>query len=138
MRLPWRRPKPEPVAYEDVDPLTIVLVAADPAAADSAVLAGHDLTEPVLVRHHLTGLPDLVAVEQARSLLGQDGYRLTVLPGPPYAVRAWRTQILTPMAAAQERSRMAGLSQRLGGDVAGYDVCVPSDVRLPSAPAADR
>ncbi len=127
MRLPWRRTEPEPVAYQDVDPLTVLLVASDPALADSVVLAGLDLTAPVLVRHHLTGLPDLGAVEQARHLLEQDGYRLTVLPGPPYRVRAWRTQVLTPMAAAQERSRMAGLSQRLGGDVDGYDVCLPAD-----------
>lgn len=128
MRWPFRRRVDEPVAYEDVEPLIVLLVASDPAAADSSVLAGHDLATPVLVRHHLTGLPDLAAVERARSLLGQDGYTLTVLPGPPYAARAWRTQVLTPMAASQERSRMAGLAQRLGGDVAGYDVCRPGPV----------
>ena len=103
------------------------MVAADPAVADSAVLAGvdDDLTQPLLVRHHLVGLPDEAAVEQARSLLGQDGYSLTVLDGPPYAVRAWRTQVLTALSASQERSRMAGLAQRLGGDVAGWDALRP-------------
>ncbi len=125
MRWPFRRRAAPVVAYEDDGTLPVLLEARDPAVADSAVLAGHDLDAPVLVRHLLTGLPDDAAVERARELLGQDGYRLTVLEGPPYDVRAWRTQVLTPMAASQERSRMAGLAQRLGGDVHGYDVCRP-------------
>ena len=125
-----RRPPPPSVSYADDGSLDLLLVADDPARADSAVLAeaastGLDLDRRLLVRHHLVGLPDLAAVEQARSLLDQDGYVLTVLDGPPYAVRAWRTQVLTALSASQERSRMAGLAQRLGGDVAGYDVLGP-------------
>jgi hypothetical protein len=124
-----RRPEPAP-AYADDGTLHLLLTAADPARADSAVLAeaaqaGVDLARPVLVRHHLVGLPDEASVARAGELLGQDGYTLTVLDGPPYAVRAWRTQVLTVLSAAQERSRMAGLAQRLGGDVAGYDVLGP-------------
>jgi hypothetical protein len=125
-RLRRRRPDPLP-AYADDGTLDVLLTASDPARADSDVLAGVDLAAPVLVRHHLVGLPDRAAVTLAGELLGQDGYALTVLDGPPYAVRAWRTQVLTPLAASQERSRMAGLAQRLGGDVAGYDVLVPKD-----------
>lgn len=127
----FRRRQTEPVVtYADDGTLELVLTAQDATRADSAVLAqaadaGADLTVPVLVRHHLVALPDLAAVERARVLLGQDGYELTVLTGPPYAVRAWRTQVLTAMSASQERSRMAGLAQRLGGDVAGYDVLAP-------------
>ena len=105
--------------------LVVLLEARDPAQADSEVLAGVDLAQPVLVRHLLVGLPDEAAVAQAASLLGQDGY--TVLPAPsgsPLAVHASRTQLLTALSASQERSRMAGLAQRLGGDVAGYDVLV--------------
>lgn len=123
-RLRRRRPAALP-AYADDGTLTLLLSATDAARADSDVLAGVDLTDPVLVRHHLVGLPDRAAVDLAGELLGQDGYTLTVLDGPPYAVRAWRTQVLTPLAASQERSRMAGLAQRLGGDVGGYDVLVP-------------
>jgi hypothetical protein len=128
-RLRRRRPEPPPV-YADDGTLALLLVAADPARADSAVLAeatarGLDLARPLLVRHHLVGLPDLAAVARAAELLGQDGYALTVVDGPPYAVRAWRTQVLTVLSASQERSRMAGLAQRLGGDVAGYDVLGP-------------
>ena len=127
-----RRRRPDPLPdYADDGTLVLLLTADDPARADSAVLAeaeraGVSLERPLLVRHHLVGLPDDAAVERARELLGQDGYRLTVAGGPPYAVRAWRTQVLTPLAASQERSRMAGLAQRLGGDVAGYDVLGPA------------
>jgi hypothetical protein len=77
---------------------------------------------PLLVRHHLVALPDSGAVAEAERLLASDGYR--VLPGedgPPLAVLAVRTQVLTALSASQERSRMAGLAQRLGGDVAGWD-----------------
>jgi hypothetical protein len=133
-RLRRRRPEPPP-DYPDDGTLVLLLTADDPARADSTVLAearerGVPLDEPLLVRHHLVGLPDGAAVERARALLGQDGYRLTVGEGPPYAVRAYRTQVLTPLAASQERSRMAGLAQRLGGDVGGYDVLGP-----PTGPA---
>ena len=121
-----RREAPLP-AYADDGTLELLVVAADAAVADSTVLAGvdHDLTQPLLVRHHLVGLPDAAAVERARELLAQDGYALTVLDGPPYAVRAWRTQVLTALSASQERSRMAGLAQRLGGDVGGWDALGP-------------
>ncbi len=123
----FRRRTPPPVAYLDDGTHELLVTAADPAVADSAVLAGlhADLSQPLLVRHHLVGLPDDAAVERARSLLAQDGYSLTVLDGPPYAVRAWRTQVLTALSASQERSRMAGLAQRLGGDVAGWDALRP-------------
>ena len=139
-----RRPKPVVPVFADDDSLVILLTAADPAQADSAVLAqaaerGVDLTQALLLRQHLV-LPDRAAVEVARELLGQDGYQLTVvgaaspdgpanLDGPalPLAVRAWRTQVVTAMSAAQERSRAAGLAQRLGGDVRGWDALGPAD-----------
>ena len=126
-----RRRKAEPLpAYDDDGTLVLRISAPDAAVADSAVLAaaaaeGVDLDAPLLVRHHLTGLPDAAAVERARELLAQDGYALTVADGPPYDVRAWRTQVITALSASQERSRMAGLAQRLGGDVAGWDALGP-------------
>ena len=130
-RLRRRREAPLP-EYVDDGSLPVLVHAPDAAAADSAVLAaaaarGVDVAVPLLVRHHLTGLPDEAAVERARELLAQDGYALTVGDGPPYDVRAWRTQVLTALSASQERSRMAGLAQRLGGDVAGWDACGPAD-----------
>ena len=128
MRLLRRRAAPPEASYDDDGSLGVLLTAPDPAQADSAVLAqaagrGVDLSQRLLVRHHLL-LPDDTAVTRATELLAQDGYRVTVVePGPPVRLRAWRTQVLTAMSASQERSRMAGLAQRLGGDVQGYDVC---------------
>jgi hypothetical protein len=105
-----RRRKAAPVvALDPADPSLVVLVEA----------------RAVLVRHHLVGLPDAAAVAQAAELLGQDGYTVAPAPdGSPLAVHASRTQVLTALSASQERSRMAGLAQRLGGDVDGYDVLV--------------
>ena len=128
-----RRRAPEPVVLDPDDPTLVVLVEAfDPARADSAVLAeaaerGVALEQPLLVRHHLVALPDEAAVERAGALLGQDGY---VVSAPQRAasgltVRASRTQVLTALSASQERSRMAGLAQRLGGDVTGWDALGP-------------
>lgn len=123
-----RRREPEPVALDPADPsLEVCVEAFDAARADSAVLAeaadrGVDVAQPLLVRHHLLALsPDAVA--QAREVLAQDGY--TLLDGPPGVVLACRTQVLTAMSASQERSRMAGLAQRLGGDVRGWDALAP-------------
>jgi hypothetical protein len=123
-----RRRAPAVVALDPADPALVVLVEArDAAQADSAVLAeaagrGVDLDRPMLVRHHLVGLPDEAAVARAAELLGQDGYAVAPAPtGTPLAVHATRTQVLTALSASQERSRMAGLAQRLGGDVAGWD-----------------
>ena len=135
-----RRPRPGPT-FADDGSLVLVLAAHDPAQADSAVLAaavarGVDVSRPLLLRQHLV-LPDAAAVEVARDLLAQDGYQLTVsgLPGTgagPYDVLAWRTQVVTAMSAAQERSRAAGLAQRLGGDVRGWDALGPADPEDPA------
>lgn len=131
-RLLRRSPAP-PSALDPADPRLIVRVEAFEAArADSAVLAeaagrGVDLSQPLLVRHHLIGLDDPVAKSRAAELLAQDGYALLDGPadgpagGPVGAVLATRTQVLTALSASQERSRMAGLAQRLGGDVLGWD-----------------
>lgn len=125
-----RRRAPAAVALDPADPSLVLLVRApDAARADSAVLAeaegqGVDLTRPLLLRHHLVGLPDDAAVAIAADLLGQDGYVL--LMGEPGTVLAARTQVLTALSASQERSRMAGLAQRLGGDVAGWDALGPA------------
>ena len=124
------RRKAAPVVSSDpADPSLVVLVEAFEAArADSAVLAeaasrGVDLVQPLLVRHHLVDLP-AAALERAAELLGQDGY--AVVAAGPGLVHACRTLVLTALSASQERSRMAGLAQRLGGDVAGWDALRPA------------
>ena len=118
-----RGPAPLPTWVDDGS-LPVVLEAYDAAVADSAVL-GDRAGEVLLVRHHLDLPP--AAVETARDLLGQEDYRLTVDgSGDMVQVRAWRVQALTVLSASQERSRMAGLAQRLGGDVRGWDACAPA------------
>jgi hypothetical protein len=139
-RLPsWlggRREAP-PVVLDPADPSLVVVVEAFEAArADSAVLAeaaerGVDLAQPLLVRHHLVGLPGADAVAEAARLLGADGYAVHDAPGVPGTVHASRTQVLTALSASQERSRMAGLAQRLGGDVAGWDAMAPQPAPAP-------
>ena len=128
----FRRKPPPPVVLDPADPSLVVLVEAFEAArADSAVLAeaterGVDLTQPLLLRHHLIGLTEPASVARATELLAQDGYALRPAPsGVPGAMLASRTQLLTAMSASQERSRMAGLAQRLGGDVGGWDALGP-------------
>jgi hypothetical protein len=132
-----RRRAAEPVPLDPGDPSLVVLVRApDAARADSEVLAeaaarGVDLDRPLLVRHHLVGLPDEATVARAAELLGQDGYSVLPAAGEPLAVVAVRTQVLTALSASQERSRMAGLAQRLGGDVAGWDALGPAPGSAP-------
>jgi hypothetical protein len=128
-----RRPPPPPV-LDPADPdLQTCVVAFDPARADSAVLAeaaerGVDLEAPVLVRHHVVGLPDDEAVVELGRLVGAEGY--VVRPGPdgapPRAVLACRTEVLTALSLSRERSRMAGAAQRLGGSALGWDAQRPS------------
>ena len=125
----FRRTSVPAVHYDPADPSLVVLVEAFQAArADSEVLGeaagrGVDLGPPLLVRHHLLGLPQ-DRLGRAAELLGQDGY--TVVQVRPGLVHASRTQVLTALSASQERSRMAGLAQRLGGDVGGWDALRPS------------
>jgi hypothetical protein len=123
---------PPPVTYDPADPsLQVVVRAFEAARADSAVLAeaadrGVDLGQPLLVRHHLVALSD-DAVAAAGRVLAEDGYVLVDAPDAarPRSVLACRTQVLTVLSASQERSRMAGLAQRLGGDVEGWDALGP-------------
>ena len=103
--------------------LNLVAEAYDAAEADSAVLARSPrwrAEEMAVLRHHLV-LP-AAAVERARELLAQDGWELRVVEaGDPCRLHALRAQVVTALSCAQERSRMAGLAQRLGGDALGWD-----------------
>nr|WP_269204460.1 ribonuclease E inhibitor RraB [Motilibacter deserti] len=102
----------------------------DPARSDSSVLAelaerGVDVTVPLLVRHHLV-LPTREAAEEAGAVVAEEGYALAGRPvDGTWRVRASRVEVPSGLVLSRERSRMAGLAQRLGGDVAGWDVCGP-------------
>ncbi|RZS87493.1 regulator of ribonuclease activity B [Motilibacter rhizosphaerae] len=120
-----RRRKEEPLpAYVDDGTLPVLGGSSDPAASDSGVLAalaesGVDVTRPLLVRHHLL-LPDASAVEQVRAVVAEEGYALVATDG---GARASRVEVPSGLALARERTRMAGLAQRLGGDATGWDLC---------------
>ncbi|MGC0414778.1 hypothetical protein [Embleya sp. AB8] len=123
-----RRAEPEP---ELVDDGTLVLVGScfDPARADSAVVAELRAAGvaveigPFVMRHVLT-LPDRAAVDEAARILAPDGWVVAVVAADerPLRVRISRQQVLTGLEPARERTRMAGLAQRLGGDAEGYEV----------------
>ncbi|MFJ1763910.1 hypothetical protein ACIOD2_26595 [Amycolatopsis sp. NPDC088138] len=116
------------VLTPDTPELKIVAEAFDPVVADSAVLAGSPAwvsTAPAVLRHHLLLPPGRLA--EAASVLAQDGYELREESpdGGLTRVLAVRVQVLDALHCAQERSRMAGLAQRLGGDALGWDALQP-------------
>ncbi|GAA4548394.1 ribonuclease E inhibitor RraB [Amycolatopsis samaneae] len=129
-----------PALTPDTPGLKIVVEAFDPAEADSSVLArspGWVPDAPAVLRHHLTLPRERVA--EAAAILAQDGWDLrepaeTEDSADALArVEAQRVQVLDALHCAQERSRMAGLAQRLGGDSLGWDARQPGE--SPTAPA---
>lgn len=129
MRDLLRKPR-EPVLTPDDEGLVVVAEAFDITAADSAVLArSHRLDQgkPAVLRHHLTLPADKVA--ESAAILAQDGWELrTVSESDGVAsLHALRVQTLDALHCAQERSRMAGLAQRMGGDSLGWDALQPGN-----------
>ncbi|GGN19081.1 hypothetical protein GCM10011609_70170 [Lentzea pudingi] len=105
------------LSVDDPD-LVVVVEAFDFAEADSAALARSPrwrADELAVLRHHVR-IP-AEQVERARELLSPDGWVLVA--GDITLVS--RVQKLDALHCAQERSRMASLAQRLGGDALGWD-----------------
>lgn len=137
-----------PVDSMELPPAYVVIAAAfDPAKADSEVVRhltaqGWPLDAPLLLRHHVR-VPDTHAADSVAERAMGDGY-VAVLEDPalpaehrsdsaltnqgslPVRVRLSRPQYPTVLSLAQERSRIAGLAARHGGDVEGYDLVVAS------------
>ena len=121
----------EAPGYVDDGTLAVLGGSDDPAASDTAVLQalaahGVDVTAPLLVRHRLW-LPGPDALEALRQVVVQDGYAVVLDPTGPQGegrleVRVSRTEVPSGVGIARERTRMAGLVQRLGGDVLGWDL----------------
>ena len=133
---------------EPLDPtredLVTVARCFDDAQACSAVLDEAAITAPVwnaaaevVLRHHLV-LP-AHEVNDAAAIAAQDGYsvgpavdvsesgggyRPQVDDGVPLVLQ--RVQLLDALHCSQERSRMAGLAQRRGGAVLGWDALQPA------------
>ncbi|RJQ88098.1 ribonuclease E inhibitor RraB [Amycolatopsis panacis] len=120
----------------DTPGLRIVARAFDPAVADSAVLgaaSGWTADAPAVLTHHLS-LP-AGRLAEAAAILAQDGYELREQQpdGDRVLAHAVRVQVLDALHCAQERARMAGLAQRLGGDALGWDARQPGDSPTTSA-----
>ncbi|GAA3578799.1 hypothetical protein GCM10022222_74440 [Amycolatopsis ultiminotia] len=120
----------------DTPDLRVVVTAFDPAVADSAALAdapGWTAAAPAVLTHHLSLPADRIA--EAAAILAQDGYELREQErdGDRVRVHAVRVQVLDALHCAQERARMAGLAQRLGGDALGWDARQPGDSPTASA-----
>lgn len=126
----FRRPV-EAELRADAPDLVVVAEAFDPAEADSAVLARSHRWNPAraaVLRHHLALPADQITA--AARILAQDDYQLRTVPDQPESaestrVHAVRVQVLDALHCAQERARMAGLAQRLGGDALGWDALQP-------------
>ncbi|HJQ45179.1 MAG TPA: hypothetical protein VJ870_02490 [Amycolatopsis sp.] len=122
----------EPELTPDTPGLVVVAEAFDITEADSAVLARSHLWhqgKAAVLRHHLS-LPS-GRVDEAARLLVQDKWELRTVSESDGISRlhALRVQELDALHCAQERSRMAGLAQRLGGDSLGWDALQPVDSR---------
>lgn len=107
--------------FDDVEACSTVLergVVGDPAWAADA---------DAVLRHHLRLPADAVA--QAVAIAAQDGYAPAGDPdeveGAAVILRLERVQVLDALHCSQERSRMAGLAQRLGGTALGWEGLQP-------------
>ena len=112
----------EPTLSIDDPALVVVVEAFDIAEADSAALARSPQWRPdelAVLRHHVRIPSD--QVERARELLAPDGWVLVA--GDISHIS--RVQRLDALHCAQERSRMASLAQRLGGEALGWDALQP-------------
>lgn len=120
--------------------LVVVVRGFDEVQACSAALAaspGWVPEAPAVLRHHLvlTGSDRAAAVQQAVETAAQDGYQpdtRSVSAGADLVLV--RVQVLDALHLSQERSRMVGLAQRLGGHVLGWDALQPA----PPATGPDR
>ncbi|MFD5830197.1 hypothetical protein [Lentzea sp. NPDC060358] len=112
-----------PALSADDPGLVVVVEAFEVGEADSAALARSPrwrADEPAVLRHHLRIPAD--QVERARELLAPDGWVLVA----GEVSHASRVQKLDALHCSQERSRMASLAQRLGGDALGWDALQPA------------
>ncbi|OZC47653.1 hypothetical protein CH289_20710 [Rhodococcus sp. RS1C4] len=125
------------------DDLVVVAFSFDDAESCSTALgrgaaAGWVDTAEAVFRHHLVLPPD--QIEDATSVAAQDGYEPVMDPRPRpeiptigyrpsveggVGLTLQRVQVIDALHCSQERSRMAGLAQRRGGVVEGWDALQP-------------
>jgi hypothetical protein len=125
--------KPNGELSADDPSLVITAESFDDVEAASSVLTDSQWrADEQSVLRHLLVLPS-EAVDTALELAAQDHYgRVTVAAQTPVepgvgdeVVALARVQLIDALHVSQERSRMAGLAQRLGGSAAGWQVLQP-------------
>ncbi|MGZ4560635.1 MAG: hypothetical protein ACXVXJ_06630, partial [Mycobacteriaceae bacterium] len=112
---------------EQLDPnrtdLVLVVRGFDEVEACSASLmqaAAWRQDAPAVLRHHLRLSAD-AAAEAVRVVAQQDYVPVGGGPGIDGVLVLQRVQQLGALHCSQERSRMVGLAQRLGGEFLGWD-----------------
>ena len=119
-----REAEPLDATRED---LVVVVEGFDEVEACSTALERSTTWRPgeqAVLRHHLV-LPE-PARAAASTTAAQDGYAPAGTDGAHGAdLVLARVQVLDALHCSQERSRMAGLAQRLGGHVLGWDALQP-------------
>lgn len=135
-----RRMAPLDVARTD---LVVVVSSFDDVEACSRALERAEQADPpwlaeaeAVLRHHLRVPP--AAAASAAEIAAQDGYSVAPEGAPTGEQRLWagdpemvsltlqRVQVLDALHCSQERSRMAGLAQRAGGQALGWDALQPA------------
>ncbi|MGZ4518986.1 MAG: hypothetical protein ACXVX9_04970 [Mycobacteriaceae bacterium] len=112
---------------EQLDPnrtdLVLVVRGFDEVEACSASLmraVAWRQDDPAVLRHHLRLSADAV-VEAIRVAAQEDYLPVEGGPGVDGVLILQRVQQLDALHCSQERSRMVGLAQRLGGEFLGWD-----------------
>ena len=100
-----------------------------------AAQRGVPLDHPLLVRHHLVGLPDGAAVERARGLLGQDGYAVQIAPEGPPAIAVLATLAGAAGSIADQLARLPVVRLRVGPRRARPSMPRPTGISGPPVPA---
>lgn len=140
----FSRAKAPPLDAARMDLVVVASSFDDAESCTAALERGADMngwvaTDEAVLRHHLVLPSDMVA--DAAAVAGQDGYfqpaASATVPAASevqgssavtdgVSVVLQRVQVVDALHCSQERSRMAGLAQRRGGMVLGWDALQPA------------
>lgn len=151
----FARSKTVPLSPMRSDLVAVAWSFDDAESASSALdratsVGGWNADAETVFRHHLVLPAD--TVEDAANIASQDGYersdgpfpepnvpdagyRMNVVDGVEVTLQ--RVQVIDALHISQERSRMAGLAQRRGGIVVGWDALQPDAASPPGTARRD-